>query len=296
MLARIFSPVVCIETPGKLAVILVLMLSQNVLAQSGYYTDDATGIVYQKVTRTIDRPVIQTKVEQQQQTVFRPQTITETSPQTNTIYTPILEYKWEPRVHGRWNPFQRSTVAYHHVPQTRWEARNQVVQRTSTRTEWVAEKRVIDVPRQFVRMERKQEIDYRPIGRVAPNSVAPNSSQIASAPNVSSLNINQEIASRLRPLDANTRIQPFNPSSVAATATVAARSLGASGTLGAPGVMSTTGTMSPTGGVAQQRNATQNGLPATNLDVGVPMRSMPPMPPSNSSSGIATLPAPPVFR
>ncbi|MDG2222984.1 MAG: hypothetical protein P8L85_16510 [Rubripirellula sp.] len=270
MLARIYSPVVCIETPGKLVAVFVLMLSQSTLAQSGYYTDDSTGIVYQKVTRTIDRPVVQTKVEQQQQTVFRPQTITETSPQTNTIYTPVLEYKWEPRVHGRWNPFQRSTVAYHHVPQTRWEARNQVVQRTSTRTEWVAEKRVIDVPRQFVRMERKQEIDYRPVGRVAPNS-----SQIASGPNTGSPNINNEIASRLRPIDANTRIQPLNSTSVATTATAAARSVG------------------PFGNVAQQRSSTQNGLPVTNLSVGMPTR---PMPPSNSSSGIATLPAPPVFR
>ena len=288
MLARIYSSVICIETPGKLAVILLLALSQSVMAQSGYYTDDATGIVYQKVTRTIDRPVIQTKVEQQQQTVFRPQTITETSPQTKTIYTPILEYKWEPRVHGRWNPFQRSTIAYHHVPQTRWEARNQVVQRTSTRTEWVAEKRVIDVPRQFVRIERQQEINYRPIGRLAPNS-----SQIASAPNVSSLNINDEIASRLRPLDANTRIPPFHSSSTATTAAVAARFLGTSGALVSSGKLGTTLTVSPTGGVAPQRNAAQNGLPATNLDVGVPMRSMPP---SNSSNGIATLPAPPIFR
>ena len=269
MLARIFSPVVCIETPGKLAAMLIL-LSQTALAQSGYYTDDATGIVYQKVTRTIDRPVVQTQVEQRQQTVFRPQTIQETSPQTNTVYTPVLEYKWEPRVHGRWNPFQRDTVAYHHVPQTRWEARNQVVQRTSTRTEWVAEKRVIDVPRQFVRMERQQEVDYRPVGRVAPNS-----SQLASGPNAAGPNLSSEIASRLRPIDANTRIQPLGSTSVATTATSAARSL------------------APMDGVPQQRSVAQGGIPVTNLNVGIPNR---PLPPSAGSNGIATLPAPPVFR
>ena len=59
---------------------------------------------------------------------------------------PVVEYKWEPRVQGRWNPFRPPTVAYQHVPHTCWEARNEVVHRTNTRTEWVAERRTVEVP------------------------------------------------------------------------------------------------------------------------------------------------------
>ena len=86
---------------------------------NGYFTDPATGIVYRKVAKTIERPVIETKVQSRNQTIYRPQTVTETKPEARTVYQPVVEYKWEPRLHGRWNPFQRPTVAYHHVPETK---------------------------------------------------------------------------------------------------------------------------------------------------------------------------------
>lgn len=197
MLARIFSPVVYCRTSQTLAATLAMFLGQGAFAslgfaQNGYYTDDA-GTVYQKVTQTIDRPVVETQIEKRNQTVYRPQTVTETTPRTRTIYTPILEYNWEPRVHGRWNPFQRATVVYHHVPRTRWEAKNEVVQRTSTRTEWIAEHRTIDIPKQVVRMQREEKVDYRIVGRVAPNSTTSTTASIAS---------------RLRPIDPGTRFTP----------------------------------------------------------------------------------------
>ena len=105
----------------------------------GLFTDPQTGIVYRQVSKTVERPVIETKVEKQNQTVYRPEIVTETKPENRTVYTPVVEYKWQPRLHGRWNPFQQPTVAYHHVPETRWEARNQVVNRTESRTKWIAE-------------------------------------------------------------------------------------------------------------------------------------------------------------
>ena len=45
-------------------------------------------------------------------------------------------------------------------PATRWS------HRTNTRTEWVAEKRTIEVPQQIVRMQREQKVDYEVVGRV----------------------------------------------------------------------------------------------------------------------------------
>ncbi|MEM8666430.1 MAG: hypothetical protein AAGG48_02870 [Planctomycetota bacterium] len=256
MLARIYSPVVLSGTYTTLAATLVLLLGQTALGQGGYYTNDETGIVYQRVTQTIDRPVVETQIEQRQQTVYRPQTVTETTPQTRTIYTPVMEYHWEPRVHGRWNPFQRPTVVYHHVPRTHWEANSEVVQRTSTRTEWVAENRTIDVPRRVMRMEREQKVAYRPVGQVSPTNRA--------------LSNQDAIASRLRPLDAGTSFSPLGSTRVAAR------------TVSAPRIASTVGQMQSD---PPRRSVSQGGMRATTLNGGSVQGTMPP-----------TLPAPPVFR
>jgi hypothetical protein len=173
---------------------------------AGYETDPATGIVYRKVIRTVERPVVETTVQQRQQTVYRPQTVTEVKPETRTVYTPVVEYKWQPRLHGRWNPFQRPTVAYHHVPTTHWEPRSEVVQRTNTRTEWVAENRTIEEPRRVVRMTREQKVDYEPVGKVGTPQAGPTATS--------------SIASRLRPLDSGTPIQPLNSGTQIAASTV----------------------------------------------------------------------------
>lgn len=190
MNARIFSRVVFKVTTLAIVPIATSLLCSNASGQgsSGYYTDPDTGIIYRKVIRTVERPVVETKVEQRQQTIYRPQTVTETTPQPRTVFSPVVEYCWEPRLHGRWNPFQKPTWAYHHVARTHWERRDEMVEQTNTRTEWVAENRTIEVPKQVVRMEREETTDYQVVGRV-PNRQA-NPSGVSTA-----------IASRLRPID-----------------------------------------------------------------------------------------------
>ena len=259
MQVRIFSSVVC-RTMMFIATSATFSLCGGFAsAQSGagYYTNPETGIVYQQVKRTVERPVTETRVESRQQTVYRPQTVTETKPRVRTVYTPVIEYKWEPRVHGRWNPFRSPTVAYHHVPRTHWEQRNDVVQQTTTRTEWVAETRNIDVPQRIVRMEREEKIDYEPVGHVAP--------QQASPPGAS-----EALASRLRPLAPNERI---------ATSFSAPRI--ASSTVGRM-------TSDP-----PRRTAGQGGMRTTTLTPSNQVVHGQPLPPS--STGVANLPLP-MFR
>ena len=238
---------------------------------AGYYTDPATGIVYQKNIKTVERPVVETTVEQREQTVYRPQTVTETKPQSRTIFTPVVEYKWEPRLHGRWNPFRPPTVAYHHVPNTRWEPRNEVVQRTNTRTEWVAEKRTIDVPQRIVRMQRDQQVDYEPVGQVAP--------QQANPPGPSNA-----IASRLRPLDSNTQVVPFGQN----------RRLASSNAFAAPRIAaSTVGRLTSD---PPRRSTGQGGMRPTDLNpvpTGVRGQALPP---ASTGVGIANMPSIPFFR
>lgn len=178
--------------------------STSTANSSGLFTDPQTGIVYRQVSKTVQRPVIETKVEKQNQTVYRPKTVTETKAENHTVYTPVVQYKWQPRMHGRWNPFQQPTVAYHHVPETRWEARNEVVNRTQSRTQWIAENRTVDVPRQLVRMQQEQKTELEVVGKVAPANANPTTPSSA-------------LAARLRPLDSNTRVTPINQSRVATT-------------------------------------------------------------------------------
>lgn len=267
MTARIFSRVVRHSITFAVAATAV-MTSTNSYAQNntGYYTDPTTGMVYRQVKRTVDRPVVETNVEKRQQTIYRPQTVTETKPESRTVYSPVVEYKWEPRMHGRWNPFQKATIAYHHVPETRWEARNEVVQRTNTRTEWVAEKRTVEVPKQVVRMQREQKVDYEPVGRVVPPESNP--------PGASSA-----IASRLRPLGANDRVEAFSQPNTRIAANGFA----------APRIASST--VSRVTSEPPPRSNHQGGLRATDL-----YRAPANLSPSSGGAGVANLPSLPFFR
>lgn len=206
---------------------------------SPYYTDPATGIVYRKVHRTIERPVVQTEVTPQESTIYRPETVVEVTPETRTVYTPVVSHGWEPRVRGRWNPFVQPTLQYEHVPRTHWEARSETVERRQTRTHWVTERRRVEVPQQVVRMQREQKVDYEAVGRVAPQQATPpNSVQSTEA----------AIVARLRPIDAATPFAPFsgNPST--------SYPIVASGTLPPP--------------PASTRSSDQTGLRATELNSG----------------------------
>ena len=164
---------------------------------SGLYTNPDTGVVYRQEQRTIERPVVETKMHTQESTVYRPETVVSTRPEVRTVYTPVVSYSWEPRLQNRWNPFAQPTVVYQHTPRTHWEARSETIARQETHTNWVAETRKVEVPHQVVRFEREEKTDYVPVGKVAPQQATPPNSDESA------------IAARLRPLDANTRVEPL---------------------------------------------------------------------------------------
>ncbi|KAA1258875.1 hypothetical protein LF1_13990 [Rubripirellula obstinata] len=243
----------------------------------GLFTDPQTGIVYRQVSKTVERPVIETKVVKQNQTVYRPETVTETKPENRTVYTPVVEYKWQPRMHGRWNPFQQPTVAYHHVPETRWEARNEVVNRTERRTKWIAENRTVDVSRQQVRMQREQKTELEVVGKVAPPDPSPTDASSA-------------IAARLRPLDSNARVAPLNQSRVATTYSTPVYS---APSYSAPQIAaSTIGRMTSD---PPRRNSGQSGMRANDLYPTSQVHGHA-LPPTSGGVGIANLPSLPFMR
>ena len=257
---------------------------------SGLYTDPQTGIVYRQVSKMVERPVIETKVEKQNQTVYRPETVTETKPETRTVYTPVVQYKWEPRMHGRWNPFQQPTVSYHHVPETRWEARNEVVNRTQSRTQWIAENRTVDVSRQQVRMQREQKTELEVVGKVAPTNAGPAAASSA-------------IAARLRPLDRNTSVAPIGSSNSGSNggsrvATTYSAPVYSAPSFSAPSynapqlASSTIGRMTSD---PPRRNTGQSGMRASNLYPTNQVHGNA-LPPASGGVGIASLPSLPFRR
>ena len=262
MTTRIFSS--AIRGALSLAVAAVCGVSAHGENRPGHFTDPETGIIYRQVTRTVERPVVETRMETREHTVYRPQTVKETRPETKTYYTPVTEYELKPHLQGRWNPFRQPTIAYKQVAKTHWEARNQTVNRTQTRTEWVEEKRKVEVPHRVVRMQREQKVDYEVIGRAGSQPAAPNSPSSA-------------FASRLKPLDSSTPIVPMNR--VAAVPPTSA-------TVGSPPITSSTlGKMTSD---PPRRSTSQGGMRTTELYPSAPTgygRALPPV-----NSGMATLP------
>ena len=123
--------------------------------------DPQTGDLYQETTRPVIRPVTEERLDTQ--TYYRPETVKETRPEHRTSYTPVTQIKWMPYLEGRWNPFRQPTVAYRQVPVTHWEARSEVVDRTTWHTRYVAEQRT--VPHRLTRYETKYETDLKLVQR-----------------------------------------------------------------------------------------------------------------------------------
>jgi len=149
--------------------------------------DPATGDVYRQVTREVVRPVVDERIERQEKLVYRPETVKETRPEYSTTYTPVTETKWSPYLQGRWNLFRQPSVAYRKVRETRWEARSEVVNRTTMKTRWVPEKRTVEIPHRTVRYERTRHTDVELVAR-------------AMAPPRVQTNVDPAIVARLRPM------------------------------------------------------------------------------------------------
>lgn len=247
-------------------------LSQHAIADqnAGFFTDPATGIVYRKVTRTIDKPVVETKVTQRQQTIYKPKTVTETRPTTRRMYIPVTENRWVPQVEGRWNPFVQPRVAYKQVPETRWQIKDEVIAETKTQVKWEPETQTVSVPQQTMKMTREQVVDFEPIGRVAPQPTQP---QVVA----SRSNISREIAARLRPMNPGTSVSGMTSSGVGGSVNPSANaSLAATER-------------------QNYRSTLQTGLRPTEL---MPSNSPVFVPPAGGSaaSGIAGLPAMRIWR
>ncbi len=109
-----------------------------------YYEEN--GVTYREVRQTVRCPVPETKVQESEQTIYRPQWKTETRDVVRTYHVPITEYRWEAYWQGRFNPFAQPYLAQRLVPSTRWETRTETVKVPSTVYSVVPEKSVVRSP------------------------------------------------------------------------------------------------------------------------------------------------------
>ena len=120
------------------------------------------GVTYQETRRVIRRPILETKIEQREQTVYRDKYSTDFQQSDRKYMAPITEYRWEPQWVTPWNPFSAPYVTYRWVPVTKWVERNETVRIPVTRREVIPEKVTTNVP---VTTQRFAEDEY--VSRVA---------------------------------------------------------------------------------------------------------------------------------
>jgi len=129
------------------------------LAQKTVTHETKDGTTYRVTRSIVQRPVVQTELQDRQQTVYREVLkvlTTETHDTYRTYQTPVIEYQWVTKMHGRWNPFVQPYFTQSYAPVTRWQSRTEVVSVPVTRRQWVPETRTVQVPVTTVRMVREE--------------------------------------------------------------------------------------------------------------------------------------------
>lgn len=153
--------------------------SMNSTQATDLMEDPATGDTYQVITR----PVVEERMETREYNFTRPQTVAETRPELRTTWIPVTQMKWMPYVENRFNIFRPATVAYRQIPETRWEARSEVVNRTTYGTTFVQERRKETIPHRITRYQT----DYKLVAKGRPAGQ-------------NGLSIPTAVAQRLRPV------------------------------------------------------------------------------------------------
>jgi len=128
-----------------------------------YYEKD--GLTYAETTRKIQRPITETRFEEQNRTVYRQQCRTEMQETVRSYQVPVTEWRTESYWVGRWNPFVQPYLAQRMVPYTRWETKTETVKVPVVKHQVVAENRVEKVPVYRRRMIEEEQVSRVAIGR-----------------------------------------------------------------------------------------------------------------------------------
>ncbi len=171
-------------------------------------TVDENGVTYRVTTRTVQRPITETKTVEHERTILKEKVSTETKSGSRTYYVPITEYVAQPYIEGRWNPFAQPYVAYHYVPVTRWEPRTEQYQVQVPNRELVPEKQTVKVPIVSQRLVEETYTSKVAIGQTgrSPTDLSPRSAVAGSGGLLGSPSDNSAANMAARPrLDSDPR-------------------------------------------------------------------------------------------
>jgi hypothetical protein len=112
----------------------------------------------------VSRPMSKTDWVEKTQEVYREEYTTDYKDTSRLVHVPVTEYRWEPQIVNRWNPFSQPYVVQRLVPRTHWEARAEVVKVPIVERRLVPETRIVRTPetRRWMEpetIERKVAID-----------------------------------------------------------------------------------------------------------------------------------------
>lgn len=128
-----------------MGVLLVLAAPAICRAQDVSY-DTKDGVTYRVTRQIVQHPVVETRMESRQQTVYLDQYKTQLQAVQRTYQTPVTEYYWEAYWANRWNPFEQPYIAYRYVPRVRWELHTETVQMPVSVHSVVPQTQTVQVP------------------------------------------------------------------------------------------------------------------------------------------------------
>lgn len=131
-------------TSGVLVLVFAL-LAQSAPAQN-VRIEERDGVRYQVSSRTVQRTVPVTEMQDRHQTVYTQQITTDniTSQQLYTV--PTTQYHLVSRLRGRWNPFVTPYWTHNLQPVTTWHQQVANVQVPVSRVDWVPQTTTYQVP------------------------------------------------------------------------------------------------------------------------------------------------------
>jgi len=120
------------------------MCSQTAQGQVRYEEKD--GVRYQVTQRVTQHQVPVTVMQDRQQTVYTQQLTTNTLNHQQLYCVPSTAYRWDSRLHGRWNPFITPYWSYNLRPVTTWNTQVANVQIPVNQVAWVPQTKTVQVP------------------------------------------------------------------------------------------------------------------------------------------------------
>lgn len=130
---------------GPTLVLVFAVLSQTAAAQNVSY-EVRDGVRYQVTSRTVQRTVPVTEMQDRHQTSYTQQITTSNVTHQQLYCVPTTQYKMVSRLHGRWNPFVTPYWTHDMKPVTTWSQQVANVQIPVNRVAWVPQTTTVQVP------------------------------------------------------------------------------------------------------------------------------------------------------